>query len=157
MSRFKELNDNLMKILETLLSSQDLCKLLYYTNDNPLEQPDIQDTTSLLFNKIYPYPFTPNVQDEATSIINVVLTNFRLNQNRSFKDGEICFNILCHINLWKISGGLRPYSILKEIDELFNGERIVGIGKLEYKNNGLLWANEKYCGYSLVYRINSIN
>lgn len=35
----EELGQNLQKIIMRLVSNEDLVKLLYYTDDNPLEHP----------------------------------------------------------------------------------------------------------------------
>jgi hypothetical protein len=40
-----EMGENLQKIVKRLLANQNLLKLLYYTNKDPLSQPDIDDKT----------------------------------------------------------------------------------------------------------------
>ncbi len=160
MSRFAELNKNIGSVVATLLSSQNLCKYLYYTNDTPLTQPDITDTKVLLFKNIYPTPIIPQVQDEVKSLLTIVLDGFALNRtNSAVKSSKIIFNLLTHIDIWPMTGTglLRPYAILNEIDELFNGSRIVGIGRTFFESGNWISVNDKFQGYRLVYKIDDLN
>jgi hypothetical protein len=47
-----EMGINLQKIIKRLLANQNLCKLLYYTDKDPLNGEDIPDTTILFGNQI---------------------------------------------------------------------------------------------------------
>ncbi len=53
-----------MDVLLKLISSQNLCKLLTYSSSDPLNEDDISDTTSLLFNKIFPTPRLPDTAED---------------------------------------------------------------------------------------------
>lgn len=152
--KFIDLNENINDILLKLLSSSNLKKLIYYTHSTPTEDIDVPDPVStLLFQRIYPYPFSPDVQSEKQCIINVLLDGFeRGKENIFFKPAKIEFIILCHSGLWKINTGLRVYSIMNEIDTLFNNQRTIGIGKTQFEYARLRWTNSDYSGYSLCYR-----
>ena len=142
----------------TTISSQDLCKLLYYNNSTPLSETNIENTTTLLFNNIYPTPIIPNITDEAKTFISIILDDFSLvSSNTEYKTSKILFNIISHIDLWMIDGGIRPYSIMTEIDKLFNEQRIIGIGKLSIERANWIAANEKFQGYRMVYKITEFN
>ena len=158
MSRFAELNDNIMSVLFKLIDNQNLCKLLNYISYDPLAEADIQNTATLLFDKIYPFPFSPDVDTEARSQLNVLFEDFKLGKdNPAFKNNQVTFVIVCHSSLWRISGMLRPFAIMKEIDTLFNSKNVIGIGKMEFSSGNLAWVNEKYSGYRVSYKVYDFN
>lgn len=134
MSGFNELNTNINTILTTLLSSQNLCKYLYY-NADPLSQPDLADTSILLMENIFPKPVVPLLTDTAKSQISIILDDFNLTtDNTAIRTSKVNFYVYCHLDLWVVPETLivRPYSILYEIDRLFNQKRIITIGKLDF-------------------------
>lgn len=158
MSRFEELNDNIMSVLFKLIDNQNLCKLLNYTSYDPLAEADMQNTTALLFDKIYPFPFSPNIDIEARSQLNVLFEDFKLGKdNPAFKNNQVAFVIVCHKDLWRINGMLRPFAIMKEIDILFNSTNGIGITKMEFTGGNLTWVNEKYSGYKVSYKVYDFN
>jgi hypothetical protein len=158
MSRFNELSLNLNSVLLKLIENKNLCKLLYYNTNDPLSEIDIIDNTSLLFNKIYPYPFTPDINNNAESIINVFFDDFEIGKdNNYFKNASLTFIVICNTDLWRIQGDLRPFAILNEIDMLFNQQLGFGIGKTNFDRGTLLWLNEKYSGYKITYNICDFN
>lgn len=158
MARFKELNQNLEKILIQLAENQNLCKLLTVNTKTPLESPDIPDTYDLIFKNIYPMPKIPDTQENESSFVTVWFDDFnRKPKSVSFKNNIITFCILCHINLWRLEGELRPYAILHEIDEMFNQKRGMGIGELQIESGRFLWVNNFYSGYQVQYRMHDWN
>ncbi len=160
MARFEELDENINKVMMKLIESQNLCKLLYYDtghDEDPLSKPDIQDMSSLLFDRIYPLPKIPNIEESTSSLLTVFFDEIRLSENINFKGTILSFTILCHIDLWRMPGKLRPYSIKHEIDKIFNEQRVIGIGKMQFERSRFTWANEKYSGYRLDYRIYDFN
>jgi hypothetical protein len=156
MSKFDKLNDNLMTVLNECFKSQELAKLLIYNTEDALFQPDLEDTSVILFQKLFPYPFVPGTQEAACSVINIIFDDFELS-NTKIKNGVISFKVLCHTSLWKMIGALRPFSIISEIDKLFNEQKVACMGKLSYLNTKLLWATNDYDGYSQNYKIFNSN
>lgn len=158
MARFENLNNNITDILLSVIGNQNLCKLIHLPN--PINQPDIEDTSELLFTKIFPLPRIPEVSETAANFLNIYFADFKLsNSNAGVKSGSICFESLCHIDLWRIqgSGMLRPLSILHEIDNMINNERIVGVKKAQFNRCVPLFANNKYMGYRIFYDVVSGN
>jgi hypothetical protein len=158
--RFTELSTGVNKIVELLLADEDLCKLLYYTSSTPLTQIPLPDPTVLLFENIYPYMKIPEIQEKQKSIVGVVLTNANLTDtNKKFKEYLIIFNIICHVDLWKIKGSLRPYEIAERIDTIFNERRenVLSMGKILMEDFLYREFNNKFTGYYLTYKCTSIN
>ena len=52
----KEIGISLQKIIKRLLANQNLCKLLYYTGKDPLNEPIIENT-SVLYDNIIKYNY----------------------------------------------------------------------------------------------------
>lgn len=153
--RFDELNGNINSVLMTMLGSQNLCKLLYYNDDDPFSMPDLSNTSVTLFNNIYPTPVVPQTTDASKSMITLVLDDFALARNNTaFKTSRIVFNVLIHIDLWTMpgTGKLRPYSILNEIDKLFNQQNIIGIGQLTFERCRWMGLGDKWQGYQVSYK-----
>ena len=158
MSKFKELNENVNKIMYKLIESQDLCKYLYYDTNSPLTEADIDDTSKLLFDRIFPIPKINVTADTQKSYLVVRFDNFKL-AGVKFKEALIKFDIICHIDLWQMEGTgmLRPYSIANEIDAIFNEQRILGMGRTEFDRADFMAINEFYSGYRVSYRIYEFN
>lgn len=145
-------------MLLSVISNQQLCKLI--SLDDPFNEPDIEDTTELLFKKIYPLPRIPDVSESASNFINIYFGKFGLlRSNMGVKSGVITFEVICHIDLWRIAGQgvLRPLLILHEIDEMINKTRIVGIKKAEFNELSPLYVNPNYMGYRITYDVMSAN
>jgi hypothetical protein len=80
---------------------------------------------------------TPKIWDdstEKTSYVVVLFNSFVTNViNPDYKVDTISFDIACPYDEWVLSGSsLRPYLIMQEIDEMFNGAQMAGIGTLEF-------------------------
>jgi len=120
MAFFDELNTNINIILENIFDDQDLCKLIYYNEPNPLSQPNISDTTTLLFDRVFPYPKKPRSESYKGTDLNIYFSSSKPQGNSAFRNTILCFDIMCHIDVWSIASALRPYSISSKIDTIFN-------------------------------------
>jgi hypothetical protein len=155
MAKFDELNKNINNVLFKLIESQNLCKLLLYPTNDALSQPDISDTSSLLFERIYPLPKIPDPVSETGSFLTVLFDSFQLGNNVGTKQGLLTFVVIVHIDSWRMEGTgmLRPFAIMNEIDKLFNQERVIGVKKIDINDGRLIKMNDKFWGYELNYRI----
>jgi hypothetical protein len=152
-----DLSNDKVTIMMRLLGSQNICKALNYSQSNFLDQPDIEDTSVLIYNKIYPYKFVPVADDNANSYITLSFRNYDL-VNTSFKSGYIYINVLVHINLMQTDyGWLRSDYILSEIDKLMNQQRGIGIGKPQFYKMDEMYVNDKYFGIYIAYKMNELN
>lgn len=160
-SKFNEINSNINKVLMKLVGNQNICKYLYYNSSNPLEQSDISNVSSLLYSLIFPYPTATEIFKDsdgkpiASTVINVLFDNFKMgSQNTKFKNGDLIFIILCHTSLWRLSdtSELRPFCILQQIDEMFSEQRVIGIGKGEFERCNIVFSDNNYSGYRLIYK-----
>lgn len=156
MAHFVNYGDKINKIIEMLLANQDLCKLLYYNDYNPLDQANISDTRVLLLDKIYPMPKYPDAEIEKTSRLCVYMSNIRpFGNNDGFVEPKLCFEVICHQDVWLVDSNLRPFLIMNNIDEMFNNAFIPTLSTREsrlYLADIKLYA-DYYSGYILMYNL----
>ena len=72
--------------------------------------------------------------------------------NPEYRDNLITFNIVCHFNSWNLGDfQLRPYKIAGEIDSMFDGKHMFGIGELQFVGAKQIALNDEFGGLSLIY------
>jgi hypothetical protein len=159
LSRFSELGTNIVEIIQRLLESEELLKLLYYEDDDPLSKPDVPNPNSLLFNNIYPLSKIPEAEEKQKSIISIIFTDAKLSKNQKFKDYKIYFDIMVHVDLWRIKGSIRPYEIAQRIDDIFNELRgtELSTGKVNFCGFRSIRYNNVYHGFTLSYDVTNFN
>jgi len=152
LSRLQELSGYKYTIINRLLDSEELCKALFYNDTDFLSKKCLTDPSELVYRNIYPYRFIPDVKDTKSTYITISFRKFQL-VNNSFKKGLIYLNIFTHRDLFQTDYGCtRIDYLLNKTDELFNQQRGIGIGKLEYEDMDELVVNEKYQGAYICYR-----
>lgn len=151
---FRELNEDILKILQLLYSNSDLCKLLYYKDNDPLNSSKANVPTSAMKDYVYPYLFVPNVTTIATSIICIDI-NAKPYSN-TFKMETITFHIFVHKDLMTIKGGLRPFFIMQKLDEIFNKSSDIGM-RLEFGGMVSSIVNESFCGWRISFKTENWN
>jgi hypothetical protein len=157
LSKFKILNKRINKITQSLIANQELCKLLVYYTHNPLDMPNIEDTTTLLYENIYPY-MVKVPEDKEKVFVTIILDDFYKKDGEYVVNNKIIVNVLCHSNLWRIDEGLRPFAIMEQIDNIFNDTTNAGgIGKTQFSGSNFMTAEKDYTGYRITYDILSWN
>ena len=159
--RFAVMGDNAFKIANTLMQDQRLCRLLKYQVRDPfneLKYPDV-DGVELLNKQIM---ITPKIWDESTektSYIVALFNTFTTNMlNPDYKLDTIGIDIACPYDEWVLDGSsLRPYLIMQEIDEKFNGAQLAGIGTLQFVRADRNVFTSQIGGYTMTYQINEFN
>ena len=130
----RDLGENAQRIMKRLLANQKLLKLLYYTDMDPLNQPDLtpEQIREEVFERLI--KITPRVgpKETAHSVVTMRITRARNNQrNNEFKDVNINFEVFVPLTEWIIKDTqLRPFAILGEIQESLDGKTINGLGRL---------------------------
>ena len=138
-----------------MLDNPRLMKLLYYNSRDALQQPNLKveqkeevlDKQIKLVPKIY-------VEEDLNTYIVINFDHFIPNySNPEFRDNEIIFDIVCHVDSWLLNDfQLRPYKIAGELDYLFNNKRLTGIGKIEFMGSQQMTIADGYITISLFYR-----
>ena len=157
---FKAVGDNLFIIAQKILEDDDICKLLYFTDKNPLNHTITeQEKFSLLHKNILLVPKVPENDDIKGSYILVLYDGFNQNlSNSEFKDADLLFIIVCPPENWIINNAsLRPFLIMSRIDELFGNKKIANIGKLQFIKADRFVLNSQLTGYGLTYSTYEFN
>lgn len=155
--KFKHIENNLVKLLSLLLSSQNIARYIIYLNDDPLNLllPDV--TVDLMENG----NISLTLFDEKVLTDNKVKI-FLNPYNGSLKTmplSDIVFvmDIIMQNTYWVLSGmgQLRPYRISDEFAQLVDGQKVAGIGEVNITNFKAYKVNDTYSGLSLFIEINS--
>lgn len=158
--RFEVMGTNTFNIANKLMSNQNLCRLLKYQVRDPFEKkyPDV-DGIELLNKQIMIVPKIFDDSTEKTSYVVAIFSNFVTNAlNPDFKLSTIRFDIACPYDEWVLNGqSLRPYLMMQEIDNMFNGAQMAGIGTLQFVRAESIVLTPQIGGYSMLYQINEFN
>ena len=158
---FSVLGDNMFYIADKLMQNQRLCRLLKYQVRDPFNEEKYNDVDGLdLINK--QILIVPKIYDDSTekmSYVTAIFTNYVVNAlNPEFKLSTIRFDIACPYEEWILdNASLRPYLIMQEIDTMFNGAKLAGIGTLQFQRADALTLTGEIGGFSMLYQINEFN
>lgn len=126
-----ELGPGLKKIMKRILANKNICKLLYYTDGDPLGNKDIENPSEL-FNDLV--RFIPRLAPEETAhsyIAPVIVNGVNNKGNGEFRDFLIKIYVYVPIDQWAIKGdNLRPFAIIGELQKSLSNKYIVGMGTL---------------------------
>lgn len=129
-----EVGENMMRIIKRLMTNQNLLKMLYYTDKDPLSQPDIPE--DIIRNDIYQklIKVVPILDptETARSVISVVTRNGVMNEeNTEFRDVMIRVEVYVPNTQWFVkSDNLRPFIIMGEVQKSLEGKSINGMGRI---------------------------
>ena len=152
-----ELGENAQKIVKRLMSNQNLMKLLYYTDKDPLSQPDL--TENKIKEEVYEklIKIIPRVgpKETAHSIISIRFTRGRRNvNNKEFEDISVAIESFVPLTQWIIKGtNLRPFAIMGEIQKSLNEKTINGLGKMVGGDFDLNFLTEEISAYEQSFRL----
>ena len=155
-SSFLSVEKDMAIIVDKILSSNRLKKLLHYTTKDALKQPKLTEDQSLdLFGtniKLVPKLY---IDGSVLNYIIVSFDNFIPNAtNTEFRDNILSFDIICHFDQWQLQDfQLRPYKIAAELDSMINKQKLTGIGLVEFAGMNQIILNDEFAGLSLMYRV----
>ena len=154
-SSFLSIEKDLSLIIRKMMENQDLMKMLYYTQRDCLSAPDLSmaQIQTMLDKQIRIIPEL-TIQKECPTFVVITFDNFTPNKlNPEFRDCTINFDILCHPDHWHMGNfKLRPHKIAGEIDHMFCGRKLTGIGELQLNHSINLVMNDQLIGQTLQYR-----
>ena len=153
-SSFLSVDKDMSIITDYLMKNDRLKKLLHYTTKDCLDRPRLtEDETLELFGKNIKIVPKLYVDNSVLNYIIVSFDNFTINRtNPEFRDNIIEFDIICHFDQWQLKDfQLRPYKIAAEIDSMLDGQRLTGIGKLEFLGANQMILTDEYAGLCLMY------
>ena len=153
-SSFLSTEKDMNLIVDKMFKNERLKRLLYYTTKDALNKPNITEDQMLeMFGKNIKTVPKLYVDGSVLNYIIISFDNFTPSSNPEFRDNIIEFDIICHFDQWQLQDfALRPYKIAAEIDSMFNGKHLTGIGEVEFLGANQMILTDEYAGLCLMYR-----
>lgn len=152
-----ELGLSLQKIVKRLMENDDLVKLLYYEDKDPLSQNalDKEFKQKEIFEKLIKVvPLVGTNTDSKSRLVVYITKGAKSPKNTEFKDINICISIFVPLTNWIIKdSNLRPFAILSEVQSSLDGKVINGLGRLSGGDFDLKLLTEEMSCYETVYTL----
>ena len=153
----REIGENLQKITKRLLANDNLVKLLYYTDKDPLSNQSLSEEQkeNEIFEKLIKIIPRVGPKETAHSIVAVVVdTGVKMMENTEFRNIKISIDVFVPLTQWFIKGtNLRPFAILGEIQESLEGKLVNGLGKIQGGDFELKFVTDEVACYNQVFYI----
>ena len=152
-SSFLSTEKDMSLITNAILKNERLKRLLHYTTKDALSRNNLtEDETLDLFGKNIKLVPKLTVDGSVLNYIIISFDNFTPSGNPEFRDNIIEFDIICHFDQWQLQDfALRPYKIAAEIDSMFNGKHLTGIGELNFLGANQIILTDEFAGICLMY------
>jgi hypothetical protein len=155
----KDIGVNAQYIVKRLLANQNLLKLLYYTDKDPLSHEDLteEQIQNEVFGKLIKIVPRVGPKETAHSIIALRIARARgLASNSEFKNVMISVEVFVPMTQWIIKDtNLRPFAIMGEVQESLNNKKIEGLGKLTGGDFSLNFLTEEISAYEQTFVLTS--
>ena len=154
-SSFLSTEKDMSIIVNMIMKNDRLKKMLHYTSHDCLSKPNLnQDESLALFGKNIKIVPKLYVDGSVLNYIIVSFDNFTQNgTNPEFRDNIVEFDIICHFDQWHMKDfELRPYKIAAELDSMFNGKHLTGIGELQFLGANQMILTDEYAGLCVMYQ-----
>lgn len=126
----EELGIGLQQIIKRLLANQELCKLLLYTDKDPLSHSDF-DTKTLYGDLIDVIPRLKPDESAYSKIVPVIVNGIKNKKNGEFRRSLIRIYVYVPSGQWLIKdNNLRPFAIIGQIQKSLNEKYMSGLGTL---------------------------
>jgi hypothetical protein len=152
----QELGINLQKICSRLLANDNLVKLLYYVDLDPLEKTALTtEQKQKIFNDLICVIPKVGTRTDSKSVIAVYVPKAAgLSGNSEYKTVTIAIDVFVPMTQWIIKdSNLRPFAIMGEIQNSLNGKTINGLGKIKGGDFELVLLTDEMSGYRQVFTI----
>lgn len=153
------LNDDIQALADRLMANQDLCKLIYYTDNNPLDQPDINGKRHILDKRLLLLQQKIDLADRVGTYVLLRMPNFRPSRGGHYISSQLVFEVYVHKDAKTIyydrdgkrKKGDRAILILDRIEQIM-GEQGVGIGEDNLAGGGeVANATALFSGHGISY------
>ena len=152
-----ELGENLQKIVKRLLANDELIKLLYYEQDDPMGQPvlSMEMKEQEVFEKLIKTVPRVGTKDTAKSIIVVYVQKAgKLSGNKEFRNVKILVDVIVPLTQWYIRDtNFRPFAILGQVQSSLDDKTVNGLGKISGGDFELNFVTDDVICYQQVYEI----
>ena len=153
----KEIGENLQKVITRLMANDNLVKLLYYTDADPLSHEALTDTQKKqeVFNKLIRFVPKIGATETLNPIIAIRIINGNKNSaNNEFRNVHLGIEVFTPWDEWIIKNdNLRPFAILGEIQTSLDGKTVNGLGRLDGGDFFLSYLTDENTCYETSYQI----
>lgn len=154
-----DLGSNFIKIVQRLMANEDLVKLLYYTDKDPLSHPNLTDEEKQQYVLEKLIKFVPRVgpREVEKPVVSIRMVAGREDSsNNQFKNVSISVESFCPLNQWAIKDeNLRPFAIMGEIQKSLNGKTVNGLGKMVGGDFDLQFLTDEISCYEQIFSLTS--
>lgn len=153
-----ELGANLVKMSNLLLKNSRLCRLLKFTDEDPLSNeihPEEPEKKRILHKNIKVVPLVNEEENDTESTIVLIFNEGSTNDNREFKD--LFFDVMIYVPLseWTLNDiNLRPFLIMSEIEKSLKNKRVESLGTIDYLGFNLHLITDIMSCYRMRFSIN---
>lgn len=152
-----ELGENIQKIVKRLLANDELVKLLYYEQDDPLGQPVLstEQKNIEVFEKLIKTVPRVGTKDTAKSVIVVYVQRAgKLSGNKEFRNVRILVDVIVPLTQWYIRDtNFRPFAILGQVQSSLDEKTINGLGKISGGDFELNFVTDDVICYQQIFEI----
>lgn len=153
----KEIGENLQKIMVRLMANDDLVKLLYYNDADPLSHDALttEQKQEKVFNKLIKIIPKITTHETTQSVVTIRVANgVKASGNNEFRTIQINIEVFVPWDQWLYkSTNLRPFAILGLIQESLEDKTINGLGKIYGGNFTLSFLTDELACYEATYNI----
>ena len=142
-------------IKDVVLSNQNLLKLIALPNDNPYDEPDIDNVSALVDDYIYfkPVAFENTVEDQKCFLL-LNMTCIPIYNKSNYITLSVEFYIIVHNKLIKLEDGSnRMYKICSEIQNSLNEATGDWLGEIKFSDFRNSIVPTVYYGSTLKYKL----
>lgn len=146
----KGFGTSLITIASKLMEDEELCKLLFYS-DEPIKQENVEEKKKNILHKhIIIDTEIPTGQDKGSYVILTINSFEPNNRNTETMDVEFYVDILSPTSDWIYnSPSLRSFSIMEKVVEAFESIDLKGIGDIKFRGASLAVAANGLSGYTV--------
>ena len=152
-----ELGLNLQKIVSRLMANDDLVKLLYFEDKDPIGHMPLtaEEKQEKIFEELIRVIPKVGVREDSKCVIAVYITKgSKISSNNEFTNIRINIDVFVPLTQWIIKDtNLRPFAILGKIQESLEGKTINGLGKLSGGDFDLTLLTEEMSVYRQTYSL----
>lgn len=152
-----EIGLSLQKIIKRLMENNDLIKLLYYEDKDPLSHDALtqEQKQKEIFEKLIKIvPHVGTNEDSKSRLVVYVTRGSKDSQNKEFRNININISVFVPLTNWIIKDtNLRPFAIMSELQESLDGKVINGLGRLSGGDFDLKLLTEELSCYEQVYAL----
>lgn len=152
-----DIGENMRRIIDRLLANDNLIKLLYYTDKDPLSHDALTDEQKreLIFEKLI--KFTPHVgpKETAHSVLVLKVEDGRtLYENKEFRVVRFKVDTFCPLTQFAIKNeNLRPFAIMGEVERSLKDKTVNGLGKLKGGDFDLSFITDDVICYTQLFSV----